>query len=267
MITTEPLASLFLARSKTEQDLVTTDMDAIAAHFDTTLNASLEIRRHPRARNLTLRVSAATRKIVATIPKRASRREAAGLILAHYAWIRERLLNAPQVMAFVDGSEIPFRGTVNRIRFCAKTPGRGVVASVAAPTGPELHVAGRPEHCPRRLKDWLARTAKADLEERVKHHATALGVSYRRVSVRDQVSRWGSCSSSGTLSFSWRLILAPPEILDYVAAHEVVHLREMNHGPAFWSLVSKLCPDFKAAEHWLTNEGPDLHRYCPTHLM
>jgi len=267
VISAEPLASLFSTRSKSEQDFVATDLDSIATHFDTTHNASLEIRRHPRARNLTLRVNAATRKIVATIPKRASRHEVAGLILAHYAWIRERLLNAPEVMALVDGSEIPFRGTAHRIRFCSKTPGRGVVVCVETPAGPELHVAGQPEHCPRRLKDWLARAAKTDLERHAKHHATSLGVSFRRISVRDQSSRWGSCSSSGTLSFSWRLILAPPDVLEYVAAHEVAHLREMNHSPAFWSLVSKLCPDFKTAEHWLTNEGPDLHRYCPTHLM
>lgn len=267
MINTEPLTSLFSVRPKTEQDLAAGNIDAIAAHFDSNHDASLEIRRHPRARNLTLRVNAATRKIVATIPKRASRREAAGLILAHYAWITERLQNAPKVMAFIDGTELPLRGTPHRIRFVARTPGRGVVAQIEDPRGAELHVSGRPEHCPRRLKDWLVRTAKADLEERVKHHALTLGVSYRRISVRDQSSRWGSCSSTGTLSFSWRLILAPPEILDYVAAHEVAHLKEMNHSPAFWSLVSKLCPDFKAAEHWLTHEGPDLHRYCPTHLM
>lgn len=267
MISTEPLASLFPARKKSEQDLVATDFDALAAHFQSTHDAKLELRRHPRARNLTLRVNAATRKIVATIPKRSSRREAAGLILTHYAWISERLLTAPRATAFIDGSEIPFRGVAHRIRYCAKTPGRGVVACVKTATGPELHVAGRPEYCPRRLKDWLVRTAKGDLEQRANHHAAMLGVTYRRISVRDQASRWGSCSSSGTLSFSWRLILAPPEILDYVAAHEVAHLREMNHSPAFWSLVSKLCPDFKSAEHWLTHEGPDLHRYCPTHLM
>lgn len=267
MINTEPLASLFSARPNNEQNLVAGDIDAITTHFQITHNATLEIRRHPRARNLTLRVNAATRKIVASIPKRASRREAAGLILAHYAWICERLRNAPEVMAFIDGTEIPLRGSPHRIRFVARTPGRGVVAQIDGARGAELHVAGRPEHCPRRLKDWLQRTAKADLTQRVRHHATTLDVSYRRISVRDQSSRWGSCSSSGTLSFSWRLILAPPDILDYVAAHEVAHLREMNHSPAFWSLVSKLCPDFKAAEHWLTHDGPDLHRYCPTHLM
>lgn len=267
MMTAEPIASLLRTRPQPKQDLVATDLNAIAMHFDTQHNATLELRRHPRARNLTLRVNTATRKIVATIPKRASKREAVGLIVANYAWIIERISTAPVAMAFVDGSEIPLRGRSHRIRFVARTAGRGVVKAIEGVDGPELHVAGRPEHCPRRLKDWLIKTAKNDLEMQATRHAQALGVSYRRISVRDQASRWGSCSSTGTLSFSWRLILAPPEILDYVAAHEVAHLKEMNHSPAFWRLVAELCPDFKAAERWLTSEGPDLHRYCPTHLM
>lgn len=267
MINADTIASLFAKRPQSQQDLVATDLDAIAVHFKANHNATLELRRHPRARNLTLRVNAATRKIIATIPKRASRREAAGLLLANYTWITERLSNAPAAMAFTDGSLIPLRGTPHRVRFMERTPGRGVVACIEGRDEPELHVSGQPEHCPRRLKDWLAKSAKADLEDRAGMHAATLDVRYRRISVRDQASRWGSCSSTGTLSFSWRLILAPPEILDYVAAHEVAHLKEMNHSPAFWSLVAKLCPDFKAAEHWLTHEGPDLHRYCPTHLM
>lgn len=267
MITSEQIAESQQRRTPPTQDLLAADLDAIAAHFHAHYQASLEVRRHPRARNLTLRVNAATRKIIATIPKRASRRETAGLIMAHYAWIDERLSAAPPTMTFMDGGEIPLRGQPHRIRFVARTSGRGVVAQVVSAEMPELHVSGRPEHCPRRLKDWLAKTAKSDLEHRVKFHADVLGAKYRRVSVRDQASRWGSCSSTGTLSFSWRLILAPEPILDYVAAHEVAHLREMNHSRAFWQLVEQLCPDYKSAETWLTNKGPDLHRYCPTHLM
>lgn len=149
----------------------------------------------------------------------------------------------------------------------ASTLGRGVVHQINTPNGTELQVKGTPEHCPRRLKDWLIRSAKKDLEQRVAHHAGLLGVTYQRVSVRDQSSRWGSCSTSGTLSFSWRLIMAPPEILNYVAAHEVAHLKEMNHSRSFWSIVARLCPEYKDAETWLTEKGPELHRYCPTRLM
>lgn len=265
----KPIASLFRSTPRRpEQDLVTGDLASIETHFKTHFAATLDVRKHPRARNLTLRVNAATRRIVITIPRRASKGDVTGFILTNYAWITERLDNAPQVQAFVDGGEIPLRGRLHRIRFLSERPsGRGVVIACSGEVGPELHVFGQAEHCPRRLKDWLIKAAKSDLEQRTRHHASELGVSFKRITVRDQASRWGSCSSTGTLSFSWRLILAPAEILDYVAAHEVAHLQEMNHSPAFWSLVARLCPEFKSAEHWLTHEGPDLHRYCPTHLM
>ena len=89
----------------------------------------------------------------------------------------------------------------------------------------------------------------------------ALG-ALKHISLRDQTTRWGSCSASGVLSFSWRLILAPRFVLDYVAAHEVAHLREMNHGPRFWQLVAARVPRLEEAKDWLGNEGSDLHRYA-----
>ena len=92
-------------------------------------------------------------------------------------------------------------------------------------------------------------------------HARNLGVRARRITLRDQKSRWGSCSSAGQLSFSWRLVLAPPFVLDYVAAHEVAHLAEMNHGPRFWRLVAKTLPAFEEAKVWLRIHGMDLYRY------
>lgn len=267
-MSSKAIASLLTRTAQSRFNLAVADFDAIADHIRQNFNAILELRRHPRARNLTLRVNSATRKVVATIPQRASRREAASLVLANYTWIAERLAKAPIAQPLADGSEIPLRGQIHRIRFMERTTARGVVTTVQSDENqPELHVVGRIEHCPRRLKDWLVKTAKSDLEARTTQHATQLGVRFKRISVRDQSSRWGSCSTSGTLSFSWRLILAPPDILDYVAAHEVAHLKEMNHSPAFWSLVAKLCPDFKTAETWLTNEGPQLHSYCPTATM
>lgn len=103
--------------------------------------------------------------------------------------------------------------------------------------------------------------AKSDLISRSYHHADKLGLSIGRITIRDQTSRWGSCSSTGNLSYSWRLILAPPAILDYVAAHEVAHLKEMNHGPNFWALVEKTFPALAEAKQWLQVYGLDLHRY------
>jgi hypothetical protein len=141
------------------------------------------------------------------------------------------------------------------------------VVSTEEPAGgtPRLTISGRVEHAARRLKDWLADQAREDLDARVAWHASRLGVRVRRIGLRDQTTRWGSCSASGLLSFSWRLILAPPFVLDYVAAHEVVHLLEMNHGPRFWKLVAKAVPRLEEAKEWLRNEGSELHRYGVEH--
>jgi predicted metal-dependent hydrolase len=124
-----------------------------------------------------------------------------------------------------------------------------------------LCVAGAEPHLPRRVRDYLKREAKRDLEAASRLAAQALGVEIRRVSVRDQSSRWGSCSSTGVLSYSWRLILTPPFVLDYLAAHEVAHLIEMNHSRQFWRLVGRICPQMDRAKAWLDAHGTDLHRY------
>jgi predicted metal-dependent hydrolase len=126
---------------------------------------------------------------------------------------------------------------------------------------PRLNVSGRQEHAPRRLRDWLVEQARADLDRSVTLHARQLGVKARSITLRDQTSRWGSCTAGGLLSFSWRLVLAPSHVLDYVAAHEVAHLIEMNHGPRFWKLVGRSMPRLEEAKRWLRHHGADLHRY------
>ena len=124
-----------------------------------------------------------------------------------------------------------------------------------------LCVAGDRAHLTRRVGDYLKRAAKHDLQAACRRYAADLGVAVKRVSVRDQTSRWGSCSSTGVLSFSWRLILTPPFVLDYLAAHEVAHLVEMNHSRRFWRLLLRLCPATHRAKVWLNVHGADLHRY------
>ena len=122
-----------------------------------------------------------------------------------------------------------------------------------------LVVAGDAAHLRRRVIDFLKREARRDLEPRILHHASALGVTVKAIRLRDQTSRWGSCTGSGHLSFSWRLVMAPPYVLDYLAAHEVAHLREMNHSRRFWRLVEALCPQTRQARAWLNAEGAKLH--------
>jgi predicted metal-dependent hydrolase len=139
---------------------------------------------------------------------------------------------------------------------------RGTVWTETRDSGEKvLCVAGGAEHTDRRVHDFLKREARKDLNKASLAYAADLGVRVRRVSIRDQSSRWGSCTSAGSLSYSWRLILAPPYVLDYLAAHEVAHLLEMNHSPRFWRVVGRICDHVDRAKRWLDTYGNDLHRY------
>lgn len=228
------------------------------------LDCPVEVRRHPGARRLTLRVSRTRRAVIVTLPVQCDLREAGTFLDRNIEWVRERLSSIPQPVPFADGAVLPLRGEFHTIAFTGKRATGGVVHRRATSELPELHVTGRPEHAPRRLRDWLAEEARRDLDKRVLVHTRALGVKAKRIAVRDQATRWGSCSTTGVLSFSWRLVLAPPRILDYVAAHEVAHLVEMNHGARFWALVERLIPAMKEDKRWLQVYGLDLHRYGST---
>lgn len=223
--------------------------------------APVEVRRHPRARRLTLRVSRTQRAVVLTIPRNSDLREVDRFLARNVDWVRERLDVVPEPVPFRAGGVIPLRGIGHEIHFAGPRPGRPVVEAMSIGGRPHVIVSGAPEHAGRRLKDWLVAEASRDLDARVDHHARKLGLRARRITLRDQKSRWGSCSSTGQLSFSWRLIFAPSFVLDYVAAHEVAHLGEMNHGPRFWQLVAKALPDFDRARVWLRENGMDLYRY------
>ena len=140
---------------------------------------------------------------------------------------------------------------------------RGRVERVELLDLPELRVPGLVEHQPRRLFDWLKGEALADLTERSAFHAARLGVTVKEIKLRSQSSRWGSCSSNGSINYNWRLILAPPFVLDYVAAHEVAHLVEMNHSDAFWATVKRTLPDMERGRAWLKAHGRELMAWQP----
>jgi predicted metal-dependent hydrolase len=220
----------------------------------------VRLRRHRQARRYTLRIQSATREVVLTIPPRGTLKEAREFAQKHGAWIAARLDRLPKAAPFADGVIVPLRGVPHRI--VHRRTVRGTVWTESDGAGVQLLcVAGNAPHIDRRISDFLRREAKRNLEAASMRYANALGVRIKRLAVRDQSSRWGSCSTSGALSFSWRLILAPPFVLDYLAAHEVAHLLEMNHSTRFWRLVQKLCPDHERAKVWLDVHGTDLHRY------
>ena len=219
----------------------------------------VRLRRHSQARRYTLRIHAASRDVVLTMPPRGSVKQAREFAQKNGAWIAARLRRLPDATPFAHGTLLPLRGVSHRIDHRKST--RGTVWIETGADMPLLCVAGEAPHLPRRVRDFLKREAKRELETASGTAAQALGVTVKRVSVRDQSSRWGSCSSTGVLSYSWRLILAPSFVLDYLAVHEVAHLIEMNHSRRFWRLVEKICPDMGRAKAWLDAHGADLHRY------
>jgi predicted metal-dependent hydrolase len=219
----------------------------------------VRLRRHSQARRYTLRIHAASRDVVLTMPPRGSVKQAREFAQKNSAWIAARLQRLPDAMPFAHGTLLPLRGISHQIDHRKST--RGTVWIETGADMPLLCVAGEAPHLSRRVRDFLKREAKRDLETASGTAARALGVTIKRVSVRDQSSRWGSCSSTGVLSYSWRLILAPSFVLDYLAVHEVAHLIEMNHSRRFWRLVEKICPDMGRAKAWLDAHGADLHRY------
>lgn len=228
------------------------------------LDCPVEVRRHPGARRLTLRVSRTRRAVIVTLPVQCDLGEAGSFLDRNIEWVRERLNSIPEPVPFAHGALLPLRGEFHSLVFTGKRGTGGVVRVQPTAKLPELHVTGRIEHAPRRLRDWLTDEARRDLDKRVLVHTRALGVKAKRIAIRDQATRWGSCSTTGVLSFSWRLILAPRRILDYVAAHEVAHLAEMNHGSRFWAHVERLVPTMKEDKRWLQLYGLDLHRYGPS---
>ncbi|MBN9888851.1 M48 family metallopeptidase [Salipiger abyssi] len=214
---------------------------------------AVTLRRSAQARRLSLRLSQIDGRVTLTLPRRVPEREALGFLRDKEAWLRGHMEARGEDVRIAVGAVLPVEGVPRVLR--AGT-GRSVALSpdaVAVP-GPEERMAAR-------LQGWLRTLARERLAEASDRHAAALGRPYTRLTLRDTRSRWGSCTADGALMYSWRLILAPPEVLDYVAAHEVAHLAEMNHSRAFWDTVERLYGDWRGARRWLRDEGGGLHRY------
>lgn len=216
----------------------------------------VKVRLDPRARRLIVKVHPATGIVSVTAPVRGGLEAALAFARRERAWIARQLAQVPPPVTLAPGATIPFRDVPHVIHAAEYGP---------APVwceGQVIRVRGAVEHVPRRVLDFLKREARARFEACVLVHAARLGVRPARISIRDTSTRWGSCSPARILSFSWRLILAPDFVLDYVAAHEVAHLLEMNHGPRFWAHVRTLIPEMDVARAWLKTEGCQLQRYA-----
>ncbi|MEX2641811.1 MAG: SprT family zinc-dependent metalloprotease [Acetobacterales bacterium] len=214
-----------------------------------------------RARRIGLRIDPAGDGVQVTLPARASQKAGLAFLEAQAGWVLNSLDSLPRRVPFVPGTELPLLGRILTLSHIPEAR-RGVWREED-----RLLVSGDSAHFPRRVADWLRGEARREITARVTGKAALLaaqdrpGRPVRRVSVRDTRTRWGSCSPSGDLSFSWRLLLAPPDVLDYVVAHEVAHLAEMNHGPRFWALCEALAEETKGPRRWLRKHGSSLHRY------
>lgn len=216
---------------------------------------ALVVRRSPRARRLALRIPGHDDSVELVLPSRAPESDGLAFLKSRAGWVLERLDRLPQRIPFADGAELPLGGEPHLL---CSVPGRGPPVRV---DGRDILVSGRKEHMARRVGDWLRAEAKQQVSPLADEKAAVIGARVTRITIRDQKSRWGSCSSVGRLSFSWRLVLAPPFVMDYVVAHEVAHIAEANHSPAFWRVVDRLTADRRAGRAWLRRHGVQLHRY------
>lgn len=227
--------------------------------------AAVRLNVSARARRVSLRVDAARREVVATAPSARRLRDALAFARAREGWIAARLSALPQPQPFRPGGTLPLRGEPCRLERAAMRVAPRIVAATADEPA-RLIASGADETAfSRAVLRKLKAEALAELSARTAFHASRLGRPCPTVAVADARGRWGSCRGParpqevGSIRYSWRLVCAPPEVLDYVAAHEVAHLEQPNHSPAFWSVVRRLYGDPSAAQAWLRREGAALH--------
>ena len=208
------------------------------------------LRRSARARRMTLRVARTGGDVSLTVPAGTALSDARRFATAQAGWIARQVAAAPDLRRVVVGGTVPVLG--------AEVPVTAGDGRAARWTGATVTVPDDARAGPR-VKALLREMARSHVVPAVERHAAGLGRPFGRVTLRDTTSRWGSCTSNGDLMFSWRLVMAPAEVLDYVAAHEVAHLAHMDHSPAFWSCVGRLMPGYAPRRAWLRRHGAALH--------
>ena len=214
---------------------------------------ALTLRRSKRARRISLRVSRLDGRVTLTMPGHVSEAEALSFAQTKADWLRRHLADRPEHVTVTLGSEIPFQGALMDVR---AGQGRSVRADQDS-----FFVPGAADKAGAKLQAFLKQSARDLLIGACDEYAAALGRPYSKMTLRDTRSRWGSCTSAGGLMFSWRLVMAPREVLRYVAAHEVAHLAEMNHSARFWQTVERLYGPHREERRWLKEHGDKLHRY------
>jgi hypothetical protein len=211
-------------------------------------------RRSARARRVSLRIDTKGGGVIVTLPQRAARAAGVALLADNAAWVAERLAALPAPVVFTNGGTVLIDGVPHPIQHAPASRGGAWIEDGV------LVAAGDPDFLARRVGDFLRAEARRRLAARVAEKTAQAGLTAKRITVKDTRSRWGSCTASGTLMFCWRLVMAPVFVQDYVVAHEVAHLRHLNHGTEFWALTDALSPHRQAAIAWLHEQGPTLLR-------
>lgn len=210
-----------------------------------------------RAKRITLRIAPGGDSLRVTTPGHVGDDEIEAFVHRNRNWVAAKIARLPSKTRLEAGSSILYKGVSHEIVGTGKL--RGIVELRSGDSHPQLLVPGDENSLSRRLVSWLKQEARRELNDAVARHSSKIDVRPKQIRITDTTSRWGSCSSTRTLSFSWRIIMAPPEVLDYLAAHEVAHLVEMNHSDRFWKLTRKLCPDTDLHKNWLRVHGAKLH--------
>jgi predicted metal-dependent hydrolase len=228
--------------------------DAIIINTETG-PVSVKQRINNQAKKLILRIDIKTGEPIVTVPKGISQKQVVQFVTKHRDWIYDQYTKTLQ--SHIGNGDIALlQGHQHRLIYTG-TPPR-VITLTDQNHEKTISVGGPEDQAGKRLEKWFKQEARAKLNEACDHYSKLLGVEYNKVSIGDMKSRWGSCSSQKILRFNWRLIMAPPEILQYVAAHEVCHLLEMNHSDRFWSHVNSCMPDYYSHRKWLRTSGQDL---------
>lgn len=215
----------------------------------------LVIKRHASAKRICLRYNPTQHAISLTLPRRTRVADGLQFLMLKSQWLIDTLEEMPEKKQIKPGVVVPLLGRRVRIK-------HDDTLRVNYKLEYELlSVAGGREFFPRRVTEALKKIASKEITKLTEKYATKIHRRVNRISVRDTRSRWGSCSSTGNLSFSWRLVFAPKEVMEYVVAHEVAHLRHMNHSPAFWATVEQICPNYEPARVWLRMHGKHLYRF------
>jgi predicted metal-dependent hydrolase len=196
--------------------------------------------------------------LIVRAPSTATDREIRALVEHKRSWIESKQRMARERYrelegrGFQEGAEYPYLGTWYPLRYLHSADGKASFHF----TGREFHLnPDRAEHARELMAAWYRKQARRIVSERVRRYATLNGISFERVRITGAMKRWGSCTSGGNLNFSWRLVMAPLEVIDYVVVHELSHRKEQNHSSRFWAEVSRIMPGYRTHRAWLNRHG------------